>query len=223
MRLIHITQTATEKLKRLAKLRRSSNGTSLAVALDAISKENGFDNWKHVTTCLTQTSAAQITTKQVKALPEHLVDLLQGYERNSPASTESRNAFAHGFIFAMDVKDAQDINLSEDYSEANDAWYLAAKDIWPVVIHSISEGTGESLLDTRSQSELQEIVLDDGGNNNFFRYSGKNPPKTIEDAYANVMKMSFFSPFYMWINGEFIDMAEVKEIRVNGSIVLKEI
>jgi len=86
MEFISTTATATEKLKRLAKTLRKTTGTSLAVALDAVAKQHGYEHWKHVTVCLDQS----VSASRSKPLPESLKDLLGRAATRKPASVDSR-------------------------------------------------------------------------------------------------------------------------------------
>ncbi|WP_145987502.1 hypothetical protein [Cupriavidus neocaledonicus] len=115
MELIPTTATAAEKLKRLAKTLRKTTGTSLAVALDAVAKRHGYEHWKHVTLCLEQAASLSLS----KPLPDSLKDLLDRAAARNPASAESQKAFAQGFVFAMDIKDAEELSLTSEWGHAN--------------------------------------------------------------------------------------------------------
>lgn len=212
MQFIPTTATAAEKLKRQAKTLRKTTGSSLAVALDAVAQQNGYDHWKHVTMCLEQ-------TKSHKPLPSVLGDyLLQAAER-STASPATQTAFAQGFVFAMDVKDAQDLSITPEYVECQDGWYLAANQLWPGLIHYRDEESGTTLAETVDPHELLDIVQDDLQNYQFYRFQGPAAPLTLEEAYKHVSFMSFFPPTHIWLKGEFTDISEVPEIKVDGKVV----
>ena len=112
MEFISTTATAAEKLKRLAKTLRKTTNTSLAVALNAVAKQHGYEHWKHVTVCLEQTASASCS----KPLPESLKSLLDRAAARHPASAELQKAFAQGFVFALDVKDAEELSLTPEYA-----------------------------------------------------------------------------------------------------------
>jgi hypothetical protein len=216
MELISTTATAAEKLKRLAKTRRKTTGTSLAVALDAVAKQHGYEHWKHVTACLEQTASLS----RSKPLPESLKDILDRAAARNPASADSQKAFAQGFVFAMDVKDAQELFLTSEYAECEDGWYLAARDLWRGLVHYRDDETGTTLFETQSPEDLASTALDDLQNYRLFRYLGATAPASLEEAYKQTRRLSFFQPTHIWLRGKFIDIGEVPEIRVDGQVVL---
>lgn len=216
MEFISTTATAAEKLKRLAKTLRKATGTSLAVAQDAVAKQHGYEHWKHVTVCLEQTASAS----RSKPLPDSLKDLLDQAAARHPASAESQKAFAQGFVFAMDVKDAEELSLTSEYAECDDGWYLAARDLWRGLVHYRDDETGTTLFEAQSPEDLASAALDDLQNYRLFRYLGAAAPTTVEEAYKQTRQLSFFPPTHNWLGGRFIDIGEVPEIRVDGQVVL---
>lgn len=216
MPFISTTATAAEKLKREAKKLRKTTGTSLAVALDTVAKQQGYEHWKHVTICCEQKIS-------LKLLPDSLTDYLDRAAKHDPASVESQKAFAQGFVFAMDVKDAQDLSLDPEYVECDDGWYLAARDLWNGLIHFRDEETGTTLLEEQPPEELLSTALDDLQNYSFFRYLGATTPASLEEAYKQIKQLSFFPPTHVWLSGKFIDISEVPEIRVDGQVVLSNV
>lgn len=102
MQFISTTVTAVENLKRAAKALRKTSGVTFAAALEVVAKKHGYLHWKHVTVCHAQTGIRP----RVMALPQSLKDLLDRVNERHPAVDESQEAFARGFVFAMDVKDA---------------------------------------------------------------------------------------------------------------------
>ena len=215
MEFISTTATAVEKLKRLAKTLRKSSKTSLAVALDAIARQHGYEHWKHVTVCLDQTAGLS----SGGALPKSLTAILDEAASRHPASAESQRAFAEGFVFAMDVKDAEQLTLTSEYTECDDGWHLAAKDLWRELIHYRDDDTGTSLFETKSPDDLASTALDDLQNYRLFRHLGATPA-SLEEAYKLTSQLSFFPPTHVWLGGKFINVLEVPEIRVDGHVVL---
>lgn len=216
MEFISTTATAAEKLKRLAKTLRKNTGTSLAVALDAVAKQHDYEHWKHVIICLEQTASAS----RSKPLPDSLKDLLDRADARHHVSAESQKAFAQGFVFAMDVKDAEELSLTSEYVECDDGWYLAARDLWRGLVHYRDDETGTTLFETQSPEDLASTALDDLQNYRLFRYLGSTAPASLEDAYKQTSQLSFFPPTHIWLGGNFIDIGEVPEIRVDGKAVL---
>ncbi len=217
MEIIPTTATAAEKLKRLAKTLRKTTKSSLAVALDAVARQHGYAHWKHVTVCIEQTDG---TGGRQPSLPASLKDLLDQAAANDPASAETQQAFDHGFVFAMDVKDADELPLSADFAACDDGWYRAARDLWRVLVHHRDEETGATLFESESPEDLAETAFDDLHNYRFFRYLGGDLPATVEDAYGMIHRISFFAPIHIWLDGKFIDIGEFSEIRLDGKVVL---
>ena len=216
MEFISTTATAAEKLKRLAKTLRKTTNTSLAVALNAVAKQHGYEHWKHVTVCLEQTASASCS----KPLTESLKSLLDRAAARHPASAELQKAFAQGFVFALDVKDAEELSLTPEYAECDDGWYFAAKDLWRGLVHYRDDETGTTLFETQSTKDLASTALDDLQNYRLFRYLGAATPASLEEAYKQISELSFFPPTHIWLGGKFVNISEVPEIRVDGQVVL---
>lgn len=218
MKFIPTTATAVEKLKRSAKNLRNETRTSLAVALESIAKSAGYDNWKHVTVCQEQTTSQP---KDDVHFPKVLYDFLAQQLRDSPPSSEALDAMKNGLVFAMDVKDADDLNqeLRKDLDECESAWIVAATDIWKVLISSKNPESDKCLLDLMQGKELLSTALDDLMNYRFFRYTGAEIPSSFEEAYARVFRRMFFPPLFVWVNGKFVDMDDVREIKLNDEII----
>lgn len=216
MDFIPTTATAVEKLSRLARIRRKSIPTSQAVALNVIAVENGYHHWKHVTTCAEQTASNKLRTKP---LPVGLLHFLDSAAGRDPASTESQRAFTRGLAFAMDVKDAESMRTSADCIEADDAWHIAAREIWRTLVHHQEAETDSTLFEIQSPEELKSTVLDDLGNYRYFRYAGTEVPASLEESYKWINHFSFFPAAYIWLHGKFIDLSEIPEIRVDGKVV----
>lgn len=216
MESISTTATLADKLKRLAKKRRKTTGTSLAVALDIVAQEHGYAHWKHVTVCVEQT----LHRRPRKALPLSLKSILDEASASHPASHDSQQAFAQGLAFAMDVKDAEQLSLTADYVECEDGWHLAAQDLWQALIHHRSDVTGITPMEAESPEDLAIMAMDDLQNYRFFRHLGDLAPTSLEEAYEQIHQISFFPPSHIWLRGRFIDLAEIPEIRIDGRVVL---
>jgi hypothetical protein len=192
MEFISTTATAAEKLKRLAKTLRKTTRTSLAVALDAVAKQHGYEHWKHVTVCIEQTANVSLS----EPLPESLKGLLDRAATRNPASSDSQKAFAQGFVFAMDVKDAEQLSLTSEYAECDDGWYLAARDLWRGLVHYRDDETGTTLFETQSP-ETWLTQLDDLGTTDL-PLLGRGC--SLRGDYSRPAS-SLFPPTHIWLGG----------------------
>lgn len=206
MEFISTTATAVEKLKRQAKTLSQTTGISLRAAQTIVAQHNGYVHWKHVTHCRDQTAALS----HKKPLPAALQNILDRAAERQPASVESQAAFAHGFVFAMDVKDAQELSLGTDYAECDDGWYLAAGDLWQALAYRPDEEAGTALADILAPEDLVRTALDDMQNYRVFRYLGAVTP-TLKEAHDRIQELSFFPPTHLWIGGKFTDFSEPSE------------
>lgn len=216
MEFISTTATAVQKLKRLAKARSKASNISLTAAREAVAKEHGYAHWKHVTVCLEQTAHLNSSNR----LPELLKNILNQAAKDNPSSPASQRAFGQGFVFALDVKDAEQLSATSEYVECEDGWYLAAKDIWQELIHCRDDETGTTLFETQSPEDLATTVLDELENYKFFRYLGEHIPASLEEAYKQIRQVSFFPPTHIWLRRRFIDLAMIPEIKIDGEVVL---
>lgn len=216
MNFIPTTATAAEKLKRLAKNLRKESGTSLAVALDAIAKLNSYASWKHVTQCLEQSKSP---IAAATGLPHVLTSFLAEVSKDESPSTDAIAAFQGGLVFAMDVKDADGMHLGDDLVECDEAWMLAAADIWRVFVHTKDDESDTALVDRLDGEDLVIAAQENFMNYRLYRYTGTPLPTSLDDAFAGVLRRFFFPPTHVWLRGQFIDMEDVREVRVDGKIV----
>lgn len=220
MELIPTTATAAEKLKRVAKTQRKGTGSSLASALDAVAKEHGYINWKHVTWCAEQSkSAVHANAPLLGGLPQPLVKFLEDVTKYEPPEPETKRAFLSGLVFAVDIKEADDIVLGDDVTPCDDGLSIAAGDLWRVLVYAKDDETGTSLLQDVDEEDLLEVAREDLMNYRLFRYTGAHMPASLDDAFSKVLGRNFFPPTHVWLRGKFIDMGDVSEARVDGRVV----
>ncbi|MGJ7521725.1 hypothetical protein ACSFA0_14655 [Variovorax sp. LT1P1] len=217
MKFIVTTATAVDKLNRLAKTLRKASGTrmSLAAALDTVAQHQGYEHWRHVTRCLEQTKAA----RETQPLPDTLALVLDEAAERQAASAQTQQAFAKGFVFAIDAKDAESISPNQAFAECDDGWYLAARNLWPRLIHYRHDETGTTLFEARTEDDLIDIALDDLSNYKLFCHVGADLPSSVPAAYQLVRAVSFFPPTHIWLDGQFVAMDDVPEIQIDGQVV----
>lgn len=223
LQLIPTTATAAEKLKRLAKTQRKCTGSSLAAALDAVAIENGYTNWKHVTWCAEQGKLAGAAVSSLRPLPGLLAQFLNEVIRHEPPAYETKRSFQSGLVFAVDVKNADDVVLGDDVVACDDGASIAAVDVWTVLVNAKDDENGAPLLQHLDDETLLEVAREDLMDYRFFRYTGAHMPASLDEAFAKVFGRSFFPPTHVWLSGKFIDMGEVPEVRVDGRVVYASI
>jgi hypothetical protein len=154
-------------------------------------------------------------------LPEAVESFLSEQRASKAAQPELLEALKSGLLFAMDIKDAGSVapENSDDIEECEDARPYLAGDIWLAILrHDQEDGSETRAVSSGSEEVLQEF-FDELGNYRFFRYLGASAPKSLDDAFATVFRDFFFPPTHVWIAGKFIDMADVREVRVDGKII----
>ena len=216
MNFIPTTATAVEKLKRLAKQLRNVDGISLAAALDRVAQTDGYASWKHVIRCLEQSKSLP---RPAHVLPPVLTAYLERAAARAPPSTEASIAFKAGLVFAMHAQDVDGVVLDAGLVECDEAWTLAAGDLWNVYVHAKDHDQDIALVDELESAELLEAAQEELMSYRLVRYCAADVPTTLEDAFARVMGRFFFPPRYVWLLGRFIDMQEVREVRVAGRVV----
>nr|WP_312987064.1 hypothetical protein [Comamonas koreensis] len=202
MRFIATTASAVENLKIQAKKGRKNSGTSLASALDFVAQQRGYDHWKHVTVCAAQT----VKSKSSPMLPQWLAQSLDSAGRRAPALGDTEKAFTHGFIFAMDVIDAARLEMTGEFVECADAWYLVARNLWPILIHYRRSESSKTLLESMTSEELWPIALNDMQNYRFFRYMGKFVPTSLKQATQLLEVLTSCTPSHLWLRGKFFSI-----------------
>lgn len=131
MTVFPITYTCAQKIEREAKLRRKSDPTlGVQDSLNLIAVKHGFLHWPHVCLCRdqgTQEPKTLLLTRRMQSI------LTEGKAR-FPAAKATVDAFANGLVIAVDVADIDRLGMSPHYREIADGWYIAATDIWPMVL-----------------------------------------------------------------------------------------
>lgn len=209
MRHIRTTATAVEKLKLEAKQLSKKTRTPLTTARELVAKKAGYDNWKHVTVCAASTSPG----REHRPLLAGIADFLAAELADRPPSDATRQALASGIVFSMDVKDADNAFHDDDVTECEDAMPTAAADLLRDFLVENED------LEANAGEESLQFCLDHLSNYRLFRYSGPRSGPTLDDAFADVLGRYFFHPEHVWLDGRFIAMADVREVRVGGQVV----
>jgi len=214
LNLILTTSTAAEKLHRLAKQRRKTHPTSLAVALDAIAREHGYHSWKHVRDCVEQTRSLPAA---LRPLPSILAEFLAVQERSDSTMPASCGALMSGLVIAMDTKHAQDGAWPDDFVECEEIKSIAARQIWASLIYQTDE-RGESMAQRLKGELLLDHALDHLSDLRLFRYLGDIAllPDSLDEAFSFVLSKTFFPPTHVWLRGEFHDMTYPHALHVDG-------
>lgn len=212
MKILSTTATAVENLKREAKALSKTPGVTLTAAREVVAKKHGYLHWKHVTVCHAQTGARP----RAMALPQSLKDLLARVNERHPAVSDSQEAFARGFVFAMDVKDAQGFAPGAAYAECSDGWYLAAKDLWPGLVHA-RDGAGSTFAASQSPEDLVRTAMDHVQNYRLFRHLGLTIPASQAEALRWVGVLTSCAPTHIWLGGKFMDFSGASQALGTGA------
>lgn len=105
----------------------------------------------------------------------------------------SEHAFRHGFVFAMDMKDA-------DYDHSEHPKIVPDEQVVFFVLEQFKKS-----LENVTQSDIYFIEELEGYA--YFRYEGE-VPATLDLALEIVGKAFFFPPQYIWLQGKPIDPLE---------------
>jgi len=214
MNFLPTTATAVEKLKRQAKDLRRTTGTSLAVAQDAVAKQHGYMHWKHVTECLKRTPSH----RHNRPLPKHLLDWLDRAAASDPAPDSTREAFDRGFVFAIDVKESENLTPHPEYIECEDGWHIAARQLWQSLVQKMDADSVQSAFERLTPEGQLRTVLDALTNYRFFQYVGLHVPSSPENAFKHARSLTSCPPTHVWIKGRFVDVSELAEVRIDGQV-----
>lgn len=213
LRMPHIrtTATAVEKLKAEAKGLSKTARILLTSAREQVARQAGYDNWKHVTVCAAETLRAPWEV----GLPRAIEAFLAEHLANNPSSPATAAALTTGLVFALDVKDAEGLRHPDGVRECEDAMPAVATD---VARHYYSANDG---FDGSDDDDVLMFCTDELSNYRFFRYAGPRSGASLNDAFADVLAGYFFPPEFVWLDGKFIAMSNVDEVKVGEKVVLK--
>ncbi len=131
MEIYPVTYTRVQSIERNAKSRRKSNpNLGVQDSLNLAAQEDGFLHWRHVCLCREQVqreSKAQLLTRRMQSI-------LTEAQARFPATEATAKAFAKGLVVAVDVTNAEALQQATDCREVSDGWYVAAADVWPLML-----------------------------------------------------------------------------------------
>ena len=162
-------------------------------------------------------------------LPIEAIEFLANEKISLNIGESVVQTYHKGLVFALDIIDSFEFRFDEIFVPCEREFYfLCADDIAPV---SWSRFAQAYLIEAENQAEEPNVLLKLKNakdinpiefventlmNLSLIRFCGENLPDTFEAAYALVLERSFWHPIYMWFNGQFIDIEELPEIRING-------
>ena len=227
------TSPSLFELKGKARTLQQQLSCKLHVAQQMVANSHGFRNW--------QTLSAMLSTNQFEkkkaesdsfAMPQSIFGFIE--ELENEASQNEKLNFNKSVYFSLDIKDAMNFDVRNDFEETTPNLFARSLLLrqWNLYIsgdpdfHGIEEfGIGvkalqkEELLRSFDPDEFCDSFMQDQMEYTIFRYTEPRPAITFEQAYALAMERCFFHPSFMWMNGTFIDLGSIPEIKVDGQVV----
>lgn len=143
-----------------------------------------------------------------------VVDILKKLLAYTPDQETNPDHFGNGCLFAMEDKDALDLDVEGTgiirCPPPNAASTLKLLDVF------IKENDRE---DDENPKEYVESFVECLNNLSFFSFQGSTTFNTIEDVLTEVQLHSFWMPLYVIINGEWSNTYGATTTDKNGNVV----
>lgn len=143
-----------------------------------------------------------------------VVDILKKLLAYTPDQETNPDHFGNGCLFAMDDKDALEMNLEGTgiihCPPPNAASTLKLLDVF------FEENERE---DDENPKEYVESFVDCLNNLSFFSFKGSTTFNTMEDVLTEVRKHSFWMPLFVFINGKWHNTYGATTTDENGNVV----
>jgi hypothetical protein len=224
------------ELKGQARALQEELSCKLSLAQQKLASQHGFRDWAALSTAskngkiADQLTKSTLNDKQKFELPKEVVDLLRDQRASAKPEISTIQAFETGLLFAFDIKEGQDFRFDEVMMPDEHAIDICSTDIAPVAWNAfMEEYLLEAKVEVTSPIELQKLlhandidpveIVMDSLSLVFVRYAGEQLPTSFEDAYALSLDRCFWHPIYMWFQGKFINLEDLQEIRVRGTVV----
>ena len=151
---------------------------------------------------------------QHEGFKAQVVDIAKKLLAYTPDQETNLNHFENGCLFAMEDKDAFELNLEGTgiihCTPPNAASTLKLLDVF------IEENERE---DVENPKEYVESFEDCLNNLSFFSFQGTPTFNTIEDVLTEVRKHSFWMPIFVNINGKWFSTYGATTTDENGNVV----
>ena len=197
MRIIHVTATRLEKLRRVAKQLARERGTPLWQELERTARNHGFDSWQAVTVAARGSAQASLGA-QVHSLPTWIQEFLCQHCTGGPLVPDT--SFVAAFDVSYDVREPCRALLAPPLPMAMSLieWLWTFKeDEHDVPVRDLSRD--EALM------EVDALL----SNLTFFECSlpaeFKRPAKVSATDLAQACREAcFFPPAHLWHDGELL-------------------
>lgn len=227
------TSPSLFELKGKARTLQQQLSCKLHVAQHMIANSYGFTNWQTLSALFSASQLKKKIEPDLFAMPASLIKFIE--ESEGSASQKEKDDFSKSIYISLDVKDAMDFDVRDDFEEVS--YHLFVRSMllrqWNLYIsgdpdfHGIEESEfggkalqKEELLNLFDYDDFMEIfIFNVAMNERIFRYKGFSPGMTFEKTYALSMERCFFHPNFMWIKGTFIDLDLIPQIKVDGQVV----
>jgi hypothetical protein len=210
----------------------------LHLAQQMIATSNGFRNWQTLSAALSKKPSDKFQSiKDEYSIPNSLLEYVDDLEKRNKTWEFEKNLFSNSLFIALDIKEAMDFDKRDDfvsnYDKSHNFCYrpLLIKE-WNSYVSGehdfedeiVSESDKKAFLaDKLKNFDPIEFLNDFNdytvGEYTIFRYKKSEPGMTFEQAYGLAIDRCFWHPVYMWLNGVFIDISQIPEIKVNGQVV----
>lgn len=227
------TSPSLFEIKGKARTLQQQLSCKLHVAQQMVANSHGFRNWQTLSAMLSSNLFEKKKAESDSfAIPKSVLEFIEELEND--ASQDEKSDFSKSVYFSLDVKDAMDFDVRDDFEEVSPNMFSRSLLLrqWNLYIsgdpdfHGIEESGGgvkalqkEELIRSFDPDEFCDSFMQDQMEYTILRYKNTKPEMTFEQAYALAMERCFFHPTFMWINGTLIDLGSIPEIKVDGRVV----
>lgn len=125
---------------------------------------------------------------------------------SAKATSITEKAFYAGLIICMDIKEAQDFDVSNGSFVADDRFpYLVKSDFIESMKNQIDD-EGHKIVDGMSEEEIDALVEEDMYNYVFYRWQNENLPENMDEVQERISECSYWPAISIWFKGEFYDL-----------------
>ncbi len=198
MNCIYTTHTALLTIKKAAKksVKQSNKTLKLSIALDAVAREHGYDDFRHANECFKRTPNDIL--KDTPALPTEYKTWAKAMCEQIVVSEATQALFSNGFLFGFNDKDADTECDPAIFVECPDAVSLIFDDMARDRLFLEDEESQIKHIDNYSIEDNQEYIIDDMNRLRYFVPSPDSAPRNIPELKGFLKDNVFFYPEIIW-------------------------